>query len=320
MRVLILGGTRFVGAALAKLLVENGNDVTVSSRRPEGAPSGLKVFGGERMAAISSLAQAPPFDTIIDFTAYNSYSVKHALASFPSARYFFISSIWVTKLHSGMLADSLVPAEISKMVNVPEITRKYLEGKSGAELEVYKAHLSGRRAVVLRFPIVWGINDHTGRLDFYRSRVTDGAEQILVDGGHNYVQLGWRDDLAEALARLVKMKESNVPLLLDGLGDIGVPVKDLNELIAFAEGVKARPISVSREKLTSQLPEYLDREPLWREIGLPVSKVNLFTLTGWRPHAIQSWLTDVIRNIPAGSEMDDHRIKEIEFIKRCIHA
>lgn len=309
-----------MGATLAKLLAENGNDVTVSSRRPEGAPNGVKIQDGERIVAISSLAQVRPFDAIIDFTAYDSYSVRHVLSVFPSVRYFLISSTWVTKLHSGMLADSLVPAEISATVNVPEITRKYLEGKSGAELEVYKAHLSGRRAVVLRLPIVMGVNDHTGRLDFYRSRVKDGTEQILVNGGFNYVQLGWRDDLAEAMARLVKMEASNLPLLLDGLGDIGVPVKDLNKLIAFAEGVKAQPISVSQEKLASELPEYLDREPFWREVGLPVSKVNLFTITGWRPHALQSWLIDVVRHLPAGSVMDNHRMKEIAFLKGHIHA
>ena len=113
MRLLILGGTRFMGFALAGLLVDTGHDVTISSHRPENAPKGVHAHGGERGRAIVSLAQERPFDAVVDFTAYDADSAEQAIEAFSGARYFLISSIWVAKLRRGMLADTPLPIGLS---------------------------------------------------------------------------------------------------------------------------------------------------------------------------------------------------------------
>jgi nucleoside-diphosphate-sugar epimerase len=175
-------------------------------------------------------------------------------------------------------------------------------------------------AVALRLPILWGLNDHTGRLDFYRRRITDGAGQILVDGGTNYVQLGWSEDVAGAIARLVDADAHELPPLLEGLPGKGSTVLELNELIAAGEGVLARPVAVSRETLASEFPAFLDYEPFWREESLPVSKVNLFTVTGWEPHKPQDWLGNLVRQVPIRPTDHDVRAEELAFLRRHGHA
>ena len=82
MRLLIRGGTRFMGFALARLLVDTGHDVTVSSHRPENAPKGVHTHGGERGKAIASLSQEKPFDVVVDFTAYDADSAEQAIEAF----------------------------------------------------------------------------------------------------------------------------------------------------------------------------------------------------------------------------------------------
>lgn len=320
MRLLILGGTRFMGFALARLLVDTGHDVTVSSHRPENAPRGVHTHGGERGKAIASLSQERPFDVVVDFTAYDADSAEQAIEAFSGACYFLISSIWVAKLRRGMLADTPVPFGVSAPHYLPEVTRKYIEGKAGAEFQARKAHSNGRLSVALRLPIVWGLNDHTGRLDYYRQRVTDGAEQILVDGGSNYVQLGWSEDMVGAIARLITVEAHELPPLLEGLQENRLTVLELNALIADAEGVKARPVAVSKDILAREFPAFLDHEPLWREEALSVSKANLFSVTGWVPHELRDWLVNLVRQVPLRLTDDGLRAEELAFLRRYGHA
>lgn len=320
MRILILGGTRFTGKVLAEMLVDAGHDITVSSRRPENAPKGTHAHGGERRDAIVCLARTDSFDAVVDFTAYDADSAKQAIDAFPKASYFLISSIWVTKLHYGMLADTPAPMGVLAPDYLPEVTRKYIEGKAGAEFQVHQAHLKGRVAVVLRLPILFGSNDHTGRLDYYRQRVIDGAAQILVDGGTNHVQLGWSEDVAGAIARLVTSAAHKLPPLLDGLTDNGSTVLEFNELIASAENVSARPVAVPMNILASEFPEFLDYEPLWREEALSVSKANLFTITGRMPHEPKDWLVNLVRHTPLRSADNNVRAKELAFLRRHGYA
>lgn len=320
MRVLILGGTRFVGFALARLLADAGHKVTASSRRPENVPQGVHPYGGERSSAISSLAQELSFDVVVDFTAYDADSAGLAIAAFSGARYFLISSTWVTRLQRGMLADTPAPTGVFAPHYLPDVTRKYIEGKAGAESQVHKAHSRGRVTVALRLPIMWGTNDHTARLDYYRRRVTDGAEQILIDGGTNRVQLGWSEDMAGAIARLVTIDDHELPPLLEGLPDSSITVSDLNALIARAEDTVARPIAVPQEILAREFPAFLAYEPLWREEALPVSSANLFKFTGWKPRDLQDWLANLVRQAPLRITGDDHRAEELAFLKKHRHA
>ena len=320
MRVLILGGTRFVGFALARLLADAGHKVTACSRRPENVPQGVHPYGGERSSAIPSLAQEQLFDVVVDFTAYDADSAGIAIAAFSRARYFLISSIWVTRLQRGMSADTPAPTGVFAPHCLPDVTRKYIEGKVGAESQVHKAHSIGRVAVALRLPIMWGANDHTPRLEYYRRRVKDGAEQILIDGGANRVQLGWSEDTAGAIARLVTIDDHELPPLIDGLPDNGITVSDLNALIAGAEEAVARPFAVPQEILAREFPAFLAYEPLWREEALPLSNANLFKFTAWKPRDLRNWISDLVRQVPLRLTGDEQRAEELAFLKKHRHA
>ncbi len=315
MRVLILGGTRFTGRALAARLVDQGHEVTVSSRRPERAPTRTRVVGGERREAIDRLA-AELFDQVLDFTAYDADSARHALSAFSGARYLLISSMWVTRLAPGMTAAAPAPVDSPAPSDLPEITRRYIAGKAAAEDVVRRA---GGQACALRLPIVWGADDHTGRLAFYRARLRDGAAQILVDGGANGVQLLWSDDAADAIGRLIEGK-ADPPSILEAIPGPPRRLAEIVDLIAAADGRMAAPVSLSREILGERLPAYLEREPLWRERPLAAGANNLFQLAGKAATPLETWLERLVRETPLGPFSDDLRASEIRLLQDLGHA
>jgi nucleoside-diphosphate-sugar epimerase len=316
MKLLIFGGTRFIGRLLARRLVLSGHDVTVSSRRPESAPKGVKVLAGERKAIIEHIPQKTSFDLIIDFTAYDSDSVKRTLELFPESEYILISSLWVTWLIGSSLGDAFSLADAKAPSHLLEVTKNYIESKSRAENEVLKVHSKGRYAVALRLPIIWGHEDHTGRLDFYRGRARGQKGQILVAGGRNLAQITFSDDIAKAIVKLIETGLKNLSPILEGISFNGITVSSILELVAHLEGVPFKPIDASVELLSKEFPIYLEHEPLWREREISISDNNIFQLTQISPTPIREWLYDIIANQKLSFNDNDLRRNEIAFLSK----
>jgi len=70
MRVLVLGGTGFVGSALVPLLRERGHEALVVSRRPQEAPpalaaAGARIVGGDLLVPASLAFEGPAPDAVV---------------------------------------------------------------------------------------------------------------------------------------------------------------------------------------------------------------------------------------------------------------
>lgn len=314
MRILILGGTRFIGKALATLLIEAKQEVVVSSRKPQDAPVGCEVVGGERNIMIKRLAKKR-FDCVVDFTCHGDEDAKAVLNAFPDARILFISTIWMTRLIPGVAANGLIKNLDLLNSNLPELTLNYLLNKFEAEKIFYDANQKGRLTSIIRLPIMWGEGDHTGRLDFYRARLLDDSPVIMVDGGSNLAQVGWSADIARCLANLVmKIKKSHPPII-EGLANEGLTVSNVLEVVAQAMEVKSKIVSISSKILVEHLPEYLDEEPLWREQGRALTGSNLFSMTNITPTPMQEWVETLTLPIVNSQAHNELRSKERSLMK-----
>jgi nucleoside-diphosphate-sugar epimerase len=283
-RILIVGGTRFVGLRVAEALAER-HDVTVMSRNPRPIANTTRVVGDRREGLAALRGQT--FDAVIDFIAYDGADVAEAAGL--GTAYLAISSSWVPRLNGAAAdarpadTDALAPASMSA------ITRRYLLGKSRMERAV-AALRESRAAAAIRLPILMGAGDHTARADFYRSRLTDGGPVALVDGGRNVAQIVWADDAAHGLQALVEGSGIAARGLWEALPDDGVTVKAFVDLLAGALGVSPPLVDVPVETLREHLPGYLDDEPLWREIALVRSPSNLFLHLGITPTPATDWV------------------------------
>lgn len=319
MKILVLGGTRFVGLALARSLVKTGHQVCVSSRNTKNAPLGADIFFGQRDDAVTRLGLSEIFDTIIDFTSYSGVSTEQVLSTFPRSRYILISTVWVTRAKYGVSVDNIIPNEFSLPESLPPVTRQYIEGKISAERVTQEAYANGRSAITIRLPIMCGINDHTGRLNYYRLRVMDGAEQIMVDGGGNFVNLAWDEDVAEAICRLIGTSEA-LPCVIESITPYAVTVYELNRMISSASHTKPRPVSIPEGILSIRFPQFLAYEPFWRERAVAMTENNLFNITGLKPTSLSVWLSRVIQSMSNVPLNDVRRAAELDFLQYLRNA
>ena len=102
MRILVMGGTRFVGRPLVASLVETGHEVSLFTRGRQPIPAGVEHLQGDRTVE-SDLNQLSgrSFDVIVDSSGRSLEDTKTVLSftGAPSHRFVYVSS-------AGVYADS----------------------------------------------------------------------------------------------------------------------------------------------------------------------------------------------------------------------
>lgn len=284
MRILILGGTRFLGKRIAELLSLDGHELTIISRSTDVLPFPVvQRLYTEREEGIAAL-KGRHFDIAIDFICYKTKDIDSLFANVLVQRYVMISSTWVPHLWFGRRADE-IKSDVSMDANfiLSNLTKNYLKGKLGAELALEKRRKEGHVGVTLRLPIIFSEDDHTKRLDFYCSRLTDGWPLILVDSADNKVQIAEKNDLASAIVFWINHTDLGKFTLWEALPGEGVQLRKLIKLIKEKNNLSTQLINVSKDELESEFPEYLDAEPLWKETPLAVSSANIYGYLGLKP-------------------------------------
>jgi len=310
MRILILGGTRFLGKRVAETLVAAGHDLTLLSRRPGSAPQGARQVCAERGAGLGAL-KGNRFDLVLDFICHDGEGPGAVAVSVDPERYVLISSTWVPRLWSGARADELEPEPAPPALDLPAVTVNYLSGKVRAEQAVSGLRKAGRNAVSLRLPIMLGEGDHTGRLDFYRHRFADGGQVIAVGGGHNSAQIAVMDDLAQAMVQWVAVADIGRFPVWEGLPGEGRSVRSILERMADAVGPTATLVDVPVAELARDFPAYLKQEPFWRESALLVTEANIYAAVGMVPAVFGHGLH---APAPAASPAANLRPEELRFL------
>lgn len=306
-RILIVGGTRFVGRRVATLLAPT-HDVLVLSR------NSLMIPGAERLVAdrLEGLGRLSgrQFDVVMDFLAYDEAGVADACAL--GRIYLVISSTWLFHL-SGPAAGTPSADRAETSMPMLPVTMNYLRGKARVEAAIHQFRAAGRTAVSLRLPIIMGAGDHTRRLEFYRSRIADGGPLLLVNGGGNVAQVVWSEDVARVLVGVVDTELVAGRPIWEALPDAGTRVAEFVRLVAGSMGRTAETIEVPSAMLADELPAYLESEPLWRERPISRSDANLFAALGLAPTPAPEWLA----TLPPGSaSIDPDRPAEIALARR----
>ena len=177
MRILILGGTLFIGRRLATRLVDSGHDVTIlhrsaSTKPPQGtaaliadrndAASVRRALAGRQFEAV--------FDNVYDWergtTGEQVAATAQACAGDALSRYVFMSSVaaYGQGLHHSE-DDPLAP---------PDDPDPYVRNKADSERALFEMHArDGFPAVTLRPPFVYGPENPFYREAFFWDRLRD---------------------------------------------------------------------------------------------------------------------------------------------------
>jgi 2'-hydroxyisoflavone reductase len=192
MRLLVLGGTRFVGRAIVADAVERGFDVTVVSRGESGAPpASVTWLKADRTdsEALSSVA-ATGWDAVVDSWdgAPDVVADSASLLAGSAAWYGYVSSRSVYRWPIAPGSDESAP------VVDPEPDGGYPAAKRGAELAVEERFAGG--CLLARAGLVLGPHEDTGRLTWWLQRAAAGGWMVAPEPADLVWQLVDARDLA----------------------------------------------------------------------------------------------------------------------------
>ncbi|MDX1532170.1 MAG: NAD-dependent epimerase/dehydratase family protein [Rhodothermales bacterium] len=222
MRVLVIGGTGFVGAAAVRRLAAAGHAVAVYHRGRTAAalPPAVQTLHGDRLDLPQRRSELERFqpDAVLDTCAYTEHEAAPAIEALRgiAARAVVLSSGDVyrayDRLRSG--AGPVEPVPLSE--SAPLRTSRYpyrAHAEPGTRLHEYDKVLveAAYRAAppltltVLRLPAVYGPGDPQHRLYPLLRRMDDGRPAILLEEGQDVWRWtrGYVENVAAAIALAV---------------------------------------------------------------------------------------------------------------------
>ncbi|WDZ84948.1 NAD-dependent epimerase/dehydratase family protein [Micromonospora cathayae] len=219
MRLLILGGTQFLGRAVARLAHAQGHDVTCAARAVSGRPvPGVRFVAVDRdhPAGLAPL-DGERFDAMIDVTRRLDHA-RHAVASLADrvGHVGFVSSISVYPLAvppGGTVADTpLLPPAPAEVVAPGPNFELYGELKVSIEREYAQAF---ERLFVCRAGLIIGPEDPSDRFPYWVRRLAAGGEVLAPGRPDVPVQVV---DVADLAAWLLHAAATGLTGTYDGIG------------------------------------------------------------------------------------------------------
>lgn len=269
-RLLILGGTGFIGPHQVRYAVERGHDVTTFNRgrSAPGSLKGITELIGDRAGNDYASLKGKTWDAVIDNSAANGATApqwaREASAALKDSvgQYLFIST-------RSVFADlSAVPATVDAPLLTPQNTPGYEAGepypyglgKALAEAEVKAAF--GSRATIVRPGLIVGPGDETDRYTYWPVRIHRGGEILAPGDGTDRVQVIDVRDLCEWAVRLCEDKTFGTFM---GVGPLNG--RSMAETLYGMAAVTSAPLSwtwVPREFLAQHQIRPYQEMPVWR--------------------------------------------------------
>ena len=263
MRIVVLGGTRFIGRAIVEELFRAGHDILVVHRgnlEPDDMPSvsHLHCDRSELTAHRQELAAFEP-EAAIDCRALSRADAETALAALPAGiRLVAISSMDVYRAFGAAIeGQETDPVPLDEESSVRSERYPY-RGKSPDrydydKLDVEDVYLP-RGATSLRLPMVYGPRDYQLREEFILRRVRAGRPRIPFGAGTWLACRGYVGDIARG-ARLALESASTAGLALNLCEDRTYSMTMWSRMILEAAGSGAELVRVADEVLPEDLKQ-----------------------------------------------------------------
>lgn len=207
MRLLVLGGTSFVGLAIVEDAVARGHDITLFSRGRTGTDlfPALERRTGDRDSGDYASLAGRSWDAVVDVSAYVPRHVAQAVDALEPAasRYLFISTGSVyDRAGDGAETDEDAPRRPPERGTERVTADTYGPLKVACEDDV-RARF-GERATIVRPGIVAGPHDPTDRFTYWVRRAARGGRVALPGRSDQPVQVVDSRDLGHLVVTLLE--------------------------------------------------------------------------------------------------------------------
>ncbi|MGY1742937.1 MULTISPECIES: NAD-dependent epimerase/dehydratase family protein [unclassified Blastococcus] len=292
MRLLVLGGTLFLGRHVVQAALDRGHEVATLTRGVTGSPpDGVRALHGDRddPGALPATLRGWTPELVVDTSCQTRAAARNAAAALGGVRgYAFVSSINAYR----NWPPGPIRGEDEPVWETDD--DEYGPVKAFAEREL--GAVLGERFLTARAGLIVGPYDTVDRLGWWLRRIARGGRVVVPDALDQPIALVDARDLA---GWLVGMAERGAGGPVNATGPAGMTT--LGELLAVCRevtGGDAELVPVPEEELLAagvepwqDLPLWLPREmaaTAWqvdtrraRELGLPVRPVRDSVADTW---------------------------------------
>lgn len=248
MRVLLIGGTLFIGKRLVRRLLAMGHEITLLHRKAEhpfGSDVRSIIADRNDASSMRSALAGQRFDAVYDI-AYDwargttGQQVEVTAKAIPGdlSRYVFISSV-------AAYGEGLNHHEDDPLADGNRF-EDYVRNKSASEQALFRMHReSGFPVVTMRPPFVYGPENPFYREAFFWDRILRDRPIIVPGEGQRLMQFVYVDDLVEACCKALEIPAA-VGLAFNVANETPVTHMELVSELASAAGKQALPVLVPR--------------------------------------------------------------------------
>ncbi len=295
MKVLILGGTQFLGRHITQACLDVGHEVTLFNRgqtNPDLFRDETEIVVGDRDGGLDVL-RGRAFDACIDPSGYVPRLVRDSCELLADVvnHYSFVSTISVyPEYEAGM--DEGAPLAALEDETVEEVDENTYGGLK-VLCEIAAEETMPGRVLHLRSGLIVGPYDSTDRFSYWPLRVARGGQYIAPVGPEHPVQV---IDGRDQAAWIVECMQRNVAGVFNVTGEI----TDLGTVLDAARevsGSDAQPVWIDADTLVeNEVVPWMDL-PLWlpdEALGMMQVSTARAEAEGLRTRPITETMRDII--------------------------
>lgn len=230
MKILIIGGSRFMGPYIINELLEKDHDITVFNRG--GATiaenSNIQYIKGDRNSGIDIKDY---FNVVIDTCAYTGDQTARSVNELNFDYYLHISTVSVYK------KSEIFPLrEDTSPIGAWPAWGDYNKGKVECEQILEK---SGLKYAIVRSVYILGAKNHLPRESYIYTKLKKGEELILPGNGEAIIQFVFVQDVARMVSLLVENKITGIYNCAgDDLITLNGLVSEMSKIIGVTAKIK----------------------------------------------------------------------------------
>jgi nucleoside-diphosphate-sugar epimerase len=281
-KLLILGGTKFLGRAIVEAALDNGHEVTLFNRgrtNPDLFPE-VEKLRGDRDGDLSALSGGS-WDAVVDTSAYVPQQARASAEALAGAagHYLFISSLSAYADASQPLDEESPLAEREEGQPDDRLLEDFSNyGALKVLCERAAAEGFGGPTAIVRPGLIVGPHDPTGRFTYWPHRIARGGEVLAPALAESQVQFIDVRDLGEWIVRLSERRSEG-------------PFNAANRDVTWNALLEAcRDVTSSDAELVWVDPDFLMEQEVGQWMELPM----------WLYEDAGLHATDVSRAVAAG--------------------
>ncbi|ONI72988.1 hypothetical protein ALI144C_44300 [Actinosynnema sp. ALI-1.44] len=242
MRLLVLGGTAFLGRAIAAAAVRRGHDVTCAARGSSGdAPAPLIKLDRDDPDGLAPL-RGERFDAVVDVAKISYPHVRRAVDEIEAGHWTFVSSISAyEQFRTGGVDDPVFDPVYEQ--GTAQTMDSYGAIKVASENAVRDVY--GENAFIVRAGLITGRGDVSDRFGYWPARLSGDGQAVVPDAPD---QATHHVDVEDLAAWVVGGAERRVGGTFNASG-LPVPLGELLARIKAAVGGDAEIVPVGEQQL-----------------------------------------------------------------------